>query len=248
MRIVQITDLHLRSSVPGTSEIPERLSREVPELFSQTVKRVMAEVSPELLVVSGDLVDVPFDLVARLDRDEATGEEKNSVLEDYRLVRNQLDASGCPYMVLPGNHDWPGAFDSVFPDQTPVRTLGSVTVLTFPHDREGAGNIPYRNVACYRDYEAVTGITVHVQHYVVTPRLDTEYPHTYGNAEEIIRWNALHGPPVLSISGHYHPGTAPHHREDTAYCVGAAFCEYPHPWYVYQIAPDSGRVTIRNYC
>lgn len=247
MRIAQITDLHLRSAITGSSEIAERKSREIPDLFAQTTSHVARDIKPDVIVVSGDLVDVPFELVSKLEAGEASRSERDMVIRDYRLIRNVLDRTKVPYIVLPGNHDWPDAFNIVFSDQEMIREIRDITILIFQHDREGPENVPHRNLSLYEDFQSFTGTIVHVQHYVVTPQLDQTYPHTYGNAQQILRWNSRYGQPVLSISGHFHRGSEPHKIKGTTYTTGAAFCEYPHPWFLYQVETKSRNVTIERY-
>lgn len=60
MRIAHISDLHMRYHLPGTSALTLRQSRRVPELLTVALHSIRAQ-SPDLLVLSGDLLDYPLD-------------------------------------------------------------------------------------------------------------------------------------------------------------------------------------------
>ena len=60
MRIAHISDLHMRYHPPGTSALTSRQSRRVPELLMVALHSIRAQ-SPDLLVLSGDLLDYPLD-------------------------------------------------------------------------------------------------------------------------------------------------------------------------------------------
>lgn len=58
LTILHATDLHLRRHLPGSSGHAVRRSREIPGLLER-LGAVIAERRPDLLVLTGDLVDVP---------------------------------------------------------------------------------------------------------------------------------------------------------------------------------------------
>jgi len=60
MKLVHISDFHLRHYLPGTASAPTRTSRKMPELLQQAVAHIEAE-SPDMVAVTGDLVDYPGD-------------------------------------------------------------------------------------------------------------------------------------------------------------------------------------------
>jgi predicted MPP superfamily phosphohydrolase len=67
MRIIHLTDLHLRHYLPGTSSIPKRRSRVVLGLLERAVTRLTA-LQPDLVAVTGDLLDYPLEWDGRGDR------------------------------------------------------------------------------------------------------------------------------------------------------------------------------------
>ena len=59
MKIAHISDFHLRHHLPGTSSISRRLSRKMPDLVAEAVRQI-GDADPDLVAVTGDLVDYPF--------------------------------------------------------------------------------------------------------------------------------------------------------------------------------------------
>ena len=62
LRILHLTDLHLRQSLPGTAQQPKRLSRDMPDILCCLGDR-LDEWSPNLIALTGDLLDVPDEVV-----------------------------------------------------------------------------------------------------------------------------------------------------------------------------------------
>ena len=262
MRIAQITDLHARYALPNSSRFPVRRSRNIRPLFSRALEILKKEWRVDLLLITGDLVDVPFYAIER--KDPAI---LSLATEDYLWIYRCLEDIGIPYLAFWGNHDDKDTFQHVFP-LPPLdcalksSTSGTMDLVipsascgdggsrsfpsstdtlrfqTFPFDEEQVDHYPYRDLSCYPELVPGLGETVHVQHYVVAPNLNDFYPHTYRNAADILRWNRSHGV-TLSISGHYHPGYPPLQVEGTWYVTGAAFCEYPYPVYLFDY-PSQG--------
>lgn len=236
MRIAQITDLHARYHLPNTSRISCRRSRWVWALFRKALEVLKQEVHPDLLVISGDLVDVPFYAIEKRDP---------SILslarEDYLELHRSLEESEIPYLAFWGNHDDEATFRSVFPLPSLAFSLQSSRAphnlsfrfQTFPFDGEKEDHFPYRDLSRYPSPPPGTGPLIHLQHYVITPPLNESYPHTYQNAETIMEWNCSQKV-TLSIGGHYHPGYPPVLHKGTLYATGAAFCEPPYPIHLYE--------------
>lgn len=242
MRIAHISDLHLREKMPGSSVFWWRRSRSMTAYFRRAVEIITQQLKADVLVVTGDLLDVPFYAMEQLAGGTLSQQLRCDIEADYRLVKSVLDSTCLPYIVLAGNHDEAELLEEVFCDQADLSTVGGVSFVRFWRDTERSDHYPWRDLSAYQNV-AVPGsfasAIVHVQHYVVTPECNQDYPHTYANASEIMKWNAANGSPVLSLSGHFHPGTPPSRINDTVYSVAAAFCEHPHPWYVYDLS-ESG--------
>lgn len=95
MLIAQISDLHVRPEgtlYQGVVDSNRMLANAIEHL--QDLDRL-----PDLLLVSGDLVD-------------------EGLVEEYASLRNLLARSRIPYLVIPGNHDDRENFRSAFRDHT----------------------------------------------------------------------------------------------------------------------------------
>jgi len=239
--IAHISDFHLRLALPGSSEHEQRKSREMPDLVQRALQRAVRSRNPDVLIVSGDLLDVPFSLMHEIDSGIASPDKVKAVRDDYRFVRQLLEATELPYIVVPGNHDYVPLMQDAFFDNSPVRKIRGMNIVGFSEDTEDGANYPVRNLDHYTDYAHLPCPQIHVQHYVVTPLCNDHYPHTYRNAAEILEWNRTHACPMLSLSGHYHPGAGTHEVYGTWYFTAAAFCEPPHPWYIHRITFDPER-------
>jgi predicted MPP superfamily phosphohydrolase len=230
MRIAHLTDLHLRHYLPGTSASRGRMSRLMPAVLARAVA-CLKDLRPDLGVVSGDLVDVPGDHAA-------DPRFRTLVWHDLRLVRDILSRSAMPWIVIDGNHDLPEQVDRVFETPAEFRIKG-YRVLTF-RDGEGAQHVPHREgLQEERFAQALTGaedtLQIHVQHYVIQPRRDEGYPHTYLHGEAMAERIVASGRVRLVLSGHYHRGIAPFRVADTWFAVAPALCVAPFPMMIYDL-------------
>ncbi|WP_161600907.1 metallophosphoesterase family protein [Teichococcus oryzae] len=238
--IFHVTDLHLRQALPGHNGHVHRLSRHMPSLLAQLAERIGA-MAPDLVAVTGDLLDVPH---ALLDREPGYDLRAltQGALADYGLVRRWLESLGRPWMVLPGNHDHGPTFDVVFGSEPTTRRFGPLTVHAF-HDWEQAGNQALRIGPPRRHFEQVIAAAteatdeVHLQHFLIRPHVDYHYPLLYGDADDIARRVAEAPGRRLLLSGHWHEGT-PMVQIGNALMGGCpAFCEPPHRYRVFRIEP-----------
>lgn len=232
LRLLHVTDLHLRDAVPGTAEIALRRSREIPRLLDALEARLPA-LSPDVVAITGDLLHAPYGLFRGEDR-YGMSALRAAVVEDYRALKARFERWGVPFMVLPGNHDDPAAFRQVFGGSGTLDVNGH-RLVSFS-DMEGEGNVPWRTGAEWDRFVASTRpeageglFHIHLQHFVVHPAVDHPYPHNYGNAAAILSAVGAADHVVMSIAGHYHPGGGPVARDGTVHLVGRAFCEPPHP-------------------
>ncbi|MBR0650275.1 hypothetical protein GXW78_11430 [Roseomonas terrae] len=238
--IFHVTDLHLRQALPGHAGHLHRLSRRMPALLDALSGRIAA-VAPDLVAVTGDLLDVPHALL-----DGEPGHDLRAItqaaLADYLLVRRWLDSLGRPWMVLPGNHDHGPAFDVVFGSEPVTRPCGHLTIHAF-HDWEQAGNQALRIGPSRRHFEqaiAASGVEtdeVHLQHFLVRPHVDYHYPLLYGDADDIARRVADAPGRRLLLSGHWHEGTPMVQVGNALMGACPAFCEPPHRFRVFRIDP-----------
>ena len=62
LRILHLTDLHLRQSLPGTADRPERLSPKMKDVLLRLSDQ-LGEWTPNIIALTGDLLDVPDGVV-----------------------------------------------------------------------------------------------------------------------------------------------------------------------------------------
>jgi D-glycero-D-manno-heptose 1,7-bisphosphate phosphatase len=129
------------------------------------------------------------------------------------------------------------------------RVIGGYRVIRFC-DREFKSNVPRRFNPERERWEnelasADPRKQIHLQHYVVTPRENEHYPHTYEEGEEITRRTIDSGKVVLSLSGHLHRGTPLLNYGSTTFSTGVALGESPFGWRMYEVT-DSG-VTMTQH-
>jgi len=250
-RIAHLSDFHFRRSLPGTSSIAARRSRGG---MVEAVLARLAERPPDLLVITGDLLDVPMFLLEAVPRGFSmpggVDPWREAALADYRYLRERLEATGIPYRVVPGNHDDPEAFAAVFADQEPDFRFRGHRVLSFL-DHEQEGNAPRRLTPSRDRFEDALADAdptpqIHLQHYLLHPVMEGGYPYHYPEHAALRREIASSGRVRLSLSGHYHAGTPLREEDGTVYTVAPALCHAPHRWRVYGIAAD-GAITMEEH-
>ncbi|RMH69850.1 MAG: hypothetical protein D6675_11300 [Gemmatimonadetes bacterium] len=242
MKIVHVSDLHLRDHLPGTSDFPYRKSREMPDRLHELLRQIQFE-DPDLLVISGDLLDYPLD--------EMDNPERQAQAEaDLYVIADMLYPLDFPYVVLPGNHDQYEVYHAVFGDLPVEHTIQGYRIITFC-DAEAADHVPER-VGEQRDrFERVLQDDdprpqIHIQHFVIAPEIDHEYPHNYRDAA-VLQDQIVHSGKVrLVLSGHYHSGVKPFQTGTTTFAVIPAFCERPHPYWIYELMPDHVQFTAKT--
>ncbi len=250
MRIAQITDLHLRHHLHGPCPGPDRRARLMATLFPRALEQIAAH-RPDLIAVTGDLADMP-QLIHRPLPDFPPNNPdywRRLAARDYELIRDCLEQTGLPWMVLPGNHDDIEAFWQVFDRADNIRDIAGHRVVRFC-DHEYEGHVPRRFDPERRRFDQVLADDasppqVHLQHYLIEPENNEGYPHSYAEAKHIARRIAASGRVRLALSGHYHQGTDRHDIGDTAYYVGPAFCVSTFPWRLYDLTDDG--ITMRQF-
>ncbi|MEO8754327.1 MAG: metallophosphoesterase [Casimicrobiaceae bacterium] len=240
--ILQFTDLHVRVNLPGHNGHLNRLSRHLPALMEELAHRV-AEESPDLVLVTGDLIDGPHTL-DRYAGGDAFAMYRDAAIADYAYVRKWLEALERPWMILPGNHDDPQGFAHVFGDRPRSGTVGDIAVHMF-HDWEIEGHQAQRvgeeRIRFERIMDAAKPSTreVHIQHYVVRPVVEYGYPLNYRDADELAARLTQAPGHRLVLSGHWHGGTPLTVIGQATFSVCPSFTEPPHPYRIY--TTDDGR-------
>lgn len=238
MLIAHLSDLHLRHHLPGSAAIPARRSRVMPELLARALG-LIGQAHPDLLVLSGDLLDYPLDQL-----EESAIQELGE--QDLRLIAGILTRAPCPVVAVPGNHDHMGLMQRVFGHLPKDQVVAGHRVLTF-WDTENAHHVPKRVGDERRRFQraladaAAGGALpqIHVQHYLVWPERNDDYPHTYGDGADLREAIAASGRVRLVLSGHYHRGEPPLAEKGAYFATVPAFCEAPHPIWLYQLAGDA---------
>jgi hypothetical protein len=205
------------------------------ELLPEALE-VLRQRSPDLIVCTGDLVDIP---------------EGPGVFEDLRFIRQQFGNCGVPYLVLPGNHDpLPDDFYRAFPRPQKALEVNGCTLVSFHEDACLAGE-----QACRRsdqslsemedlliDADGIPEATILFQHYVIYPDHSEGYPYNYQNDGEIRRILEQSNQNILSISGHYHLGIQLVHENGVSYFAGCAFCEAPYTCYLIEASGEGSSI------
>ena len=202
MRIVHLSDLHVGKT---DGEWPAFL-----ELARRT-----AALRPDVVVVSGDLVEVPDDAAT------------------LRQVREVLDELGVPYVTVPGNHDvkTPGenaVYEAEFGAVPRVERVGDALFLMFDSfgglpvaDRTDEDRECFENTGCWLDGRVDSPQFVAMQrclgagerwrlavvHHHLEPSPEAQV-NALQNADEFVRWCAGHGVSYVFV-GHLHETAEP---------------------------------------
>lgn len=246
-----MSDAHWRNSIPGTSPLALRRSR---EFWIQKALQSAAHEEAEILIFTGDILDVPAFLTDGVSHGFQAPEDVagwlQAIRDDYLAVRGLLDAAGMPYRILPGNHDHEAIFAEVFHDQEEEFYLGGYRWVTFT-DWEQEANTPRRLDRSRRLFDRVLtdgnpAPQIHLQHYPLQPSSRTDYPFTYAEAEWMRKSIAASGRVRLVLSGHDHKGSPLRDDCGTIYSVVSALSDAPHQWQLLEISPDD-RVSRETY-
>ncbi len=209
--------------------MPGRESRLMPMILASAVE-AGAERHPDLGVLSGDLVDVP--------ESDRNPDLEAMVWDDVQIIAGILQRTDFPWVVISGNHDLPEQVTRAFPVAMDWSHCG-YRVVSF-EDCERREHVPERLGVERERFHRVLGDAsdlpqIHVQHYVVQPRLDAAYPHTYRDGEALADEILSSSRVLLVLSGHYHPGVSPFRQGDTWFSVAPALCVRPFPVMLYDL-------------
>jgi hypothetical protein len=250
-RLLHFTDMHLRINQPGTATDPLRLSRSMPAALDRLAKRIK-KFSPDVLIMSGDLLDVPDEVIAGGTPDDHSHEEwVEKAKADFQLIRDWFETTDVPYVVVPGNHDHEGAFAGVFGPPPKPRDIAGLRFFCF-WDELANDKQPLRTDARKALFEeAMTDPEhdcpqVHVQHYMIDPpTVGKGKRYEYKTADQMKVALKNSGRVRALLSGHYHPGSRVT-TEGVIHSLPPAFCEAPHAFRIYDLA-DDGTITITDH-
>lgn len=86
------------------------------------------------------------------------------------------------------------------------------------------------------------GWTVHLQHYLIRPKVDFGYPMLYRGADDMLAQLEGARGDHLSLSGHYHFGSEVVRHGAVRFAVCPAVAEAPHPYRVFDLDGDGCRM------
>ena len=227
MKIGFLTDLHFRNAVPGTSSIEKRHCRQMGDQLRRNLALLKDE-GVDLIVCGGDLIDEP---------------DHPQVLKDLAELRQIFDESGVPSLVIPGNHDpHPADFYKIFKQPDPVLRIDDIELITFFEDVPLTGaqdserqDLPGMEKLLAKSPSGVR-YTVMLQHYIIHPQIDAEYPYNYRNFSGIRAIMERSGRRIFSLSGHYHRGFDLIEKNGVNYFCGKAMCQGPFSCYTIDLS------------
>jgi hypothetical protein len=156
-------------------------------------------------------------------------------------LRHLFDSTGIPYLTVPGNHDFARIMLEIFPEGIFVND--DIRLAAFK-DYESEVHVPVRKdmagfEALLKDKSAA--VQVHLQHFLITPEIKLEYPYNYINSKEIREMmdkKTGENRKLLSLSGHYHPGTEVVKINNCSLSVVPAFFKPPHIFRIHTITDN----------
>lgn len=237
-RFCQITDLHI--GLPSFS--PSLDSGGVFPADFETVLRRLEESGISILALTGDLLDIPAEILVAAPADPGLTEKLGvGSLSVYNEIKRLLDRHIPHHIALPGNHDHPPAFYSVF-GKARVLDAGGLRFTAF-HDSEMPDHVPERTgperARFEKSLQDDSGIfQVHLQHFCVHRVDNSAYPYNYREhvllQEKIGRSRRV----IACLCGHYHPGT-PLEKQGAAYFSACpAFAGETRPYRVFAFTGD----------
>ncbi|MFA9478884.1 metallophosphoesterase [Phycisphaerales bacterium AB-hyl4] len=217
-----LTDLHYGDPGP----LAERRGELAAVLLQRTVERLNRFVKPHLVVVLGDLLNHP---------------EVERATEDLHELRSILDGLACPYLAIPGNHDFaPAQFYDVMPEPEAITQIDDVRLLCFA-DREEPGCHARRTEADLvrlrsARHDGFSGSLVTLQHVPVMPR-GQELIYSYTNLDDVLA-ASTEARVTLNLGGHCHQNSGLVHADGTYHLAVEALCESPHAYALVTLASD----------
>lgn len=250
-RLLHFTDMHLRWNQRGTASNPARMSREMPTALDRLGERIR-DLAPDVLVMTGDLLDVPDEVIAGGTPDERSHEEwLTDAVSDFRLIRDWFDSLSLPFVVVPGNHDEEAGFAHIFGGPPPPRDIAGIRFFCFwdglAEDRQpqrtGARKQLFEQAMTEPEHDCPQ---IHVQHYMIDPPTFAKgWRYEYKGAEDMKSAIDRSGRVRAVLSGHYHPGSLVR-SGGVLHSLPSAFCEAPHAFRIYDFI-DGGGVTVTDH-
>ncbi len=246
-KIAHISDLHINICNPELFSYPEdkdiscnsikSIERRLKEFIDKIKDR-----NVDFIAVTGDLVDAVADSqdFADVTRDYIMKKRSwyKRIKEYYLRVKNILKDSGIPYVALPGNHDFAPVLLETF--TMDYLNIDGIYIKRFL-DYENAVHVPVRSDRFMWESllsDSSRPVQVHLQHFLIYPDINEEYPYTYINGnmmKELMAWKINNNRLLLSLSGHYHPGTEFYQFNNCYFSTASAFYKPLSSFRIYSI-------------
>ena len=229
MDILLLSDTHYVSGAAPGETVEDRQIGLGVELLGRAINAANREKRPDLIVLLGDMIDQPDSPNAR---DELT------------QFRRLLDKTKIPWLAVGGHHDG-SVWHDVFPPDG-VHEIGDycfycITDTYNEKDetrRSGEAMADFKQAASTSDKPLIV-----IQHPIVHPPIDSEYPYNLQNPEQVhAAYESAGG--LLSISGHYHPGIDLQTHRGVNYLTAPSLSESPFPFL--RLRLEGGRIEIQR--
>lgn len=252
VRILHLTDLHLRQHQPGSADNPDRLSREMMSALEGLAQNII-QLNVDLVALTGDLLDVPDEIIAG---SAPIGHQRAAWLaaveQDLCLIRQWLQAQRLPFVVCPGNHDHALSLAKVFPEASNIVDALGFRFFCF-WDELGPDRQPRRTGSRLDLFnQSLTAAEhdvpqIHIQHYTIEPPIFHKgYRYEYVGAQSMKQKLQESQRVRAVLSGHYHPGSLVH-ESSILYSGAPSFCEKPHRFRVYDFS-EAQEVRVEDHC
>jgi len=211
-------DMHYVGPDGSARPLPDRKGKYALELAVRAVRNALRAGRPDAILLIGDI----------LEQGSAPG-----AMEDARCVRETLAAFGIPLVVVPGNHDdYPDRIQEIFGWPEGAYEINGHLLMPFCDEYDPNTDLPSRPAGSMKRLTELAGSgkpIVVIQHPVILPHIEDDYPYNLANAREIADAYAEDGV-CLSISGHFHAGVETLESAGTRYVVAPVLCQAPFPY------------------
>jgi DNA repair exonuclease SbcCD nuclease subunit len=243
-KVAHISDLHFSINYPDIFAYKDEKDTSLNQpvyivkhlhKFFNTIK--MKNV--DFIAVTGDLLDAAGDSQSATENYIKAHPVWADIIEDqYIKLRLLLDKTGIPYLTVPGNHDFIRIMLRVF-NRSEYSSNG--LYITVFRDYENQDHVPERkNITDWEGLlkDKVKPVQVHLQHYIIYPELKLEYPYNYSDCIRMKEKMVNAAGRILSLSGHYHPGTEVEKINNCWFSAVPAFYKPPHFFRIYTLTDN----------
>ena len=213
--------------------------------------KCIKEFTPDVIVMTGDLLDMPDEVVAGGSPDDRSHDQwMDEAKADFQLVWDWFKSTAVPFVVVPGNHDHEGAFAQIFGGPPEPRDIAGLRFFCFwdelAEDRQpqrtGERKDLFENAMTSSEHDCPQ---IHLQHYMIDPpTFAKNWRYEYKGARKMKSDVERTGRVRAILSGHYHPGSLIN-QDRIVYSLPPAFCEAPHAFRIYDIV-DGAMATVTD--